>query len=283
MNTRILILLGIMGMTLVSHGQAARGYLGKMRMISYQADFWPAGLTAARSMNHSAESGVTPLHLRHSLSYQHVVSRKYALIGKFTYAPSYLKPVSWVNGYETEGIGPLDYAYRDSYFTNIRDPEYDNTPFAAYELSFGFRKYTRVLAPAGHFFGFSLGYAFLQTDYDFSEYYNYSGNSGRQLAPESEKVNAGVIRLNWEMGATRVISDRFVIEYGGGLGFSLLGIGASTNYFSGLVENEASYDEPQYTDLDDPADYTGGVKAAMITGYSSNTYFMLKLSVGMIM
>ncbi|NVK04122.1 MAG: hypothetical protein HWD92_04840 [Flavobacteriia bacterium] len=271
--TRLQTIYSVAVFTLLSaagYAQNSHGYLGKKSILQYDLGF-NTNYFLGRSADMSVEENSPVMRFEHNIIYQRVVGRKWTLVGRAGYSRNYLKSVRDFNYPVTDNTGVTrEYTFNKSLGN-------ENQAFNTITAEFGFRRYSRITAPIGHYYGFTAGYAMMSMEYAYNNYARYSSGNyyGLYLPPAS--VSSGVPFLGWEMGATRVIDQQWVIEYGGSMRFTFPT--KSDNYYRGsfsLNEPYANYGERE----PEVGNTITGVEDALQLGFAGNTTLMFHVSFG---
>lgn len=205
-------------------GQAV-GFLGKKNLIGYQADFWPGHVTMGRGGSPDLEN-FNVLQLKHSLSYQRIVSRDVAIYLRGSMVNSSTKPDRlWEGGYE----------YRVA-------SDITNRVYSGYEASIGYRRYRSISAPVGRYAGWSLSYTQVNTQVDYGRYEAYEPIAPPLSETEEQTVSATLWRLNFEWGRNVMLSESLSLDYGIRFSFPLVPFGA----YSAIFNYDHYYSEHEF-------------------------------------
>lgn len=260
------LLVLIMG-SQVANAQA-RGYLGHKTYLTYSLDVWMNGIGFPNTVTAFQDEDHSPFFdFKHSAQIHHCISRKWMATGGVSFQRAPMKRFSQVS---KDGIGYTTLNTRkENYMTN------------GFEINAGFRHYSNILAPVGRYYGFRLGYAMYSGKYDFSDYYN----GGTEMVSDGEEnISSSSLRLYFDVGATRVIDSKYILEYGLQFGFALTGNSDvnSYKYFLTGSDDDFARNEALYGgySTDSPTAYNDEVSAHLPAIHSAHGFFLVHLAVG---
>ncbi|GGH71906.1 hypothetical protein [Phaeocystidibacter marisrubri] len=244
----------------------ARGYLGHKTYVTYSLDFWangialPNGITAFQDEDHSPF-----MDFKHTAQIHHCISRKWMATGGVSFQRAPMKRFGEIN-YNGSTYSTLS-SKRENYMTN------------GLELNAGFRYYSNIIAPVGRYYGFRLGYAMYSGTYDFSDYYN---GANEMPSEGEERISSSSLRFYFDVGATRVIESKYILEYG--IQFGLALTGSEVNSYEYLMNGSDDYFEYNQAiySFDDfsSSSYNDQVAAHLPAIHSAHGFFLLHFAVG---
>lgn len=260
------ILLGLLFIAGVgSTANAQVGYMGRDMGVSISANLWPNDYGIARSSNNRYPEESPFLQFETAISFSKMLSKRWVFMPRISYQTARLKPVRYFSRMNGNDI--------ERYFMESNDPLDNNTPFSTLGVGASFRIYKKYMAPVGPYFGMSLDAKFSSMDFDFTDY--TSENGGTFMPLSEERINATSIQLGFEYGVSRVINNKYVIEYGVQSAFSFSAIGLSSMFDYG-------YNIELYTDYDykSPDVHIEQAQDALKYGQQANTFLLFHLSFG---
>lgn len=268
---RIILLALFISIASSGFGQA-RGYLGKKTFATYSLDFMPIiGFPHGVTTFESSENDPF-IDLKHTLQFNRCISRIWVFTAGISYQNTPMKRV-----------GTFSNDYLD-YYETIQDAEHRvNYDINTIEINTGFRWYPKILAPVGRYYGMRLGYAMSSSTYDFTDYYNTNGQALSTNA--NQEVSASTLRFNFDIGATRVIDSKFILEYGVNFGINLYsksGIGSSARYMFNLHNERfnSGVDDASFFDF---VPYEEAASMYLPAVYGAHGFILVHFAFGIIM
>lgn len=225
----------------------ARGYLGKRTIVTYALNTgWDIPSTFNDNPNVEDRSLI---RLHHAVNINYTVTRKGAVVGGIGFNSTTLPNYNRLYNNGTAYLRRLN--------TGDDLPTHNINTVEVYGA---FRYYPRVVAPVGRYWEFGLAYVRSSASYDLASY--LSENNFRPLSEnEEDDFSTTAVRLNIELGATRIIDGKWVLEYG---------------FRTGLNIYPFSLDD--YWD----DQYVRQIEQDMINGAAASGYFMIHLAGGFI-
>lgn len=257
------------------HAQEARGYLGKKNVITYNPGLKFNGFLA-RSMDTEVEEGSPMLYVQNAVTFQRCISRQWTALVRVSYAASTIKPIRDIAYSHPD----LNNSYGSFYYRGPADER--NSSFNATQFEIGMRRYTGITAPVGYYWGFSGSYTLLSSTQNLSNYgyYDYGSSlDGYPMTTSTEdQLTNSTLGFHLEFGVTRIIKDKWVLEYG--LDFGINTPADSENYWTGYTSWEESFYDDNYTNYED---YKEAPTNFLRAGHQANTFALIRLGIGMVM
>ncbi len=235
MNKQILNLsltIGVLLFVLAAKSQSIPGYLGSRTAIGYTLQFVPNFLPGNYNSSNADENAVEGTSKQkffngfstvHFINVEYVLSKRTSIISNTGFSRAYYIP-------------PGLESYRDVF--------YESRPgLTSIPIIFGYRWYSKKLAPIGTFFELNAGYQIINPD-DFSysgNFTNTSSTNGSVFASETITPDiTGAFLTGLKFGRSNVFFDKLKVDFYGGFSLQYRGIGKSYTLLGYSVDDYTS-------------------------------------------